>query len=371
MTTKRQPSGTKKEPGTKPAVHAIEHASPPLARPDVLDYPSLLDELKVRIRTAQIQSVLAMNRGLIVLYWDIGRSILARQSLEGWGAKVVERLSKDLRREFRDLQGLSARNLQYMRAFAEAYPDAEIVQRVVAQLPWGHNVTLLEKLKDTAARLWYAEACSEHGWTRPMLAEQIDKKLIQRQGKAATNFHRTLPAPQSALAQQATKDPYFFDFLPLRGRVEERELERGLEAHIREFLLELGVGFAYLGRQVPLAVSGREYRLDLLFYHVRLHCYVVVELKGAEFKPEHAGKLNFYLSAVDDLLRGPGDHPSIGLLLCASHDRVIVEYALRDVHKPIGVAEWQSRLTESLPDDLKGQLPTVEDFEAELSRLRR
>jgi predicted nuclease of restriction endonuclease-like (RecB) superfamily len=252
---------------------------------------------------------------------------------------------------------------------ATAFPDEVFVQEALAQITWYHAITITEKVKDADARVWYVRKVIEHGWSRNVLALQIDSRLHERQGKAVTNFERTLPAPQSELAQEMLKDPYQLDFLHLHDEVEERVIEDGLVAHITKFLLELGQGFAYVGRQVRLEVANDEYYIDLLFYHVRLHCYIVLELKAKEFQPEHAGKLNFYLSAVDDLLRTPGDSPTIGLILCRRKNRLTAEYALRDINKPIGVAGFETRLVESLPKELEGQLPTVEALEEELGKL--
>jgi predicted nuclease of restriction endonuclease-like (RecB) superfamily len=261
------------------------------------------------------------------------------------------------------MTGLSGRNLKYMRAFAEAYPDQEIVQQVVARLPWGHNVRLVEAVKDQEERLWYARQAIEHGWSRNILAHQIESGLYHRQGKAITNFERTLPAPQSELARELVKDPYSFDFLALGPDMSERELERSLLDHLRSLILELGKGFAFVGSQYPLQVGGQDYYLDLLFYHLRLRCFVVLELKIEEFKPEFAGKMNFYLSAVDDQLRHETDGPSIGIILCKGKNAVVVEYALRDSVKPMGVAEY--RLSPSLPVQLQDKLPTAEELARE------
>jgi len=331
------------------------------------DYAGFLEDLKDRIRSAQTRAALAVNSELVLLYWSIGRDILTRQDQQGWGARVIDRLAEDLRREFPEMKGFSPRNLKYMRAFAEAWPDETIVQGPLAQITWYHNVTLLEKVKDPAEREWYARATIENGWSRNILLHQVDSGLYHRQGKALTNFERALPAPQSELAAQALKDPYNFDFLTLAEDSRERDLERGLLQHIRDFLLELGVGFAFVGSQVHLEVGGEDFYPDLLFYHLRLRCLVVVDLKIGEFHPEYAGKMNFYLSAVDDLLRHPDDQPSIGILLCRTQNRVIAEYALRDVHKPLGVATYQ--LQEALPEDIRSNLPSIEDLEAGLQAL--
>ena len=327
-------------------------------------YLELLDELKGRISAARVRAALAVNAELITLYWGIGKEIIARQEREGWGAKVLERLSDDLRTAFPDMKGLSVRNLKYMRDLARAWPEGSIGQQLVAQIPWGHNIRLLQKVKDPAEREWYIRACIEHGWSRNVLEMQIETGLYRRQGGAASNFERTLPAPQSDLARETLKDPYNFEFLTIAEDAHERAIERGLVDHIRDFLLELGQGFAFLGSQVPLSVGDEDFFLDLLFYHVKLRCYVVIELKAGGFKPEYAGKLNFYLSAVDDMLRHGDDQPSIGLVLCRGRNQVVVEYSLRDMSKPLGVSEYQ--LTESLPETLQGQLPSVEQLEAEL-----
>ena len=305
----------------------------------------------------------------MLLYWQIGRDILARQQQQGWGAKVIDRLARDLHHEFPDLKGFSKRNLTYMRAFAEAWPDEPFVQEVLAQITWYHNITLLEKASEPEERAWYTRQTIEHGWSRNILVHQIESGLYQRQGRALTNFARTLPAPQSELAQQLLKDPYNFDFLSLGQEAQERDIERGLIEHIRAFLLELGIGFAFVGNQYHLEVADQDYYLDMLFYHLRLRCFVVVDLKMKPFEPEFAGKMNFYLSAVDDQMRHEHDAPTIGLLLCKdAKNRVKVEYALRDMKKPIGVAEWQTRLVESLPKKLQGSLPTIADIERELNK---
>jgi predicted nuclease of restriction endonuclease-like (RecB) superfamily len=328
-------------------------------------YADWLGDLKSRIKTARLRAALAVNSELVRLYWEIGRDILSRQQQQGWGAKVIERLANDLRNEFPDMKGFSRANMLYMRAFAGAWPDESIVQQLVGQLPWGQNLVLITKVKLREEREWYARKAFEHGWSRNILVMQIESSLYQRQGKAITNFERTLPPPQSDLAQQTLKDPYLFDFLGLGDEAHEREVERGLTAHITRFLLELGAGFSFVGRQVHLEVAGEDFYLDLLFYHLKLRCYVVIELKANDFKPEYAGKMNFYLSTVDDLLRHPGDEPTIGLILCKNKKQLIVEYALRDSHKPIGVSEYL--LTEILPSELEGSLPTVEQLEAELA----
>ncbi|BAY64446.1 hypothetical protein NIES22_45440 [Calothrix brevissima NIES-22] len=330
------------------------------------DYDNFLRDLKERIQSAQKRVVLSVNQELVLLYWHIGRDILNRQQQQGWGAKVIDRLAVDLRLAFPEMKGFSRTNLLYMRAFAEAYPDEQIVQQLVGQIPWGHNIRILDSVKDASARLWYIQKTIENGWSRNILNLQIQSQLYNRQGKAITNFNATLPSSQSYLARETLKDPYVFDFLSLGEDAQEREVEKELVKHITKFLLELGVGFAFVGEQYPLKIGEEEFYIDLLFYHVKLHCFVVVELKTGKFKPEYTGKINFYLSAVDDLLKSNLDNASIGLILCASKDNVIAEYALRDVNKPIGIAEWQVGLTKSLPKELQTQLPTIEQLEAEL-----
>lgn len=328
-------------------------------------YAEFLGQLKDRIRTAQVRAAVSVNRELVLLYWGIGRDILTRQEQQGWGTKVIDRLSADLRRAFPEMKGFSARNLKYMRAMADAWPDEAIVQQLAAQIPWFHNCVLLDKVKDPTEREWYVRGTIEHGWSRAVLVAQIETRLIDRQGGATTNFERTLPAPQSELAQQVIKDPYNFDFLSLGADAQERELHRGLLQHLREFLTELGVGFAFVGSEYHLEIGDEDFYVDLLFYHLKLRCFVVIELKTTGFKPEFAGKMNFYLSAADDLLRHPDDQPSIGIIICKYRNRVIAEYAFRDMNKPIGVSQHQ--LSASLPDTLRGRLPSVEELETELA----
>jgi predicted nuclease of restriction endonuclease-like (RecB) superfamily len=334
-----------------------------------LGYDALLVELKKRIQDAQLRAALAINREMILLYWGIGRDILDRQRAEGWGAKIIDRLAADLNSTFPGVKGFGARNLKYMRALAEAYPDAEFVQQLVAQLPWGHNVRIIDTVKNTEEREWYIRQAVQNGWSRNVLIHQVESNLFQRQGKALTNFSRTLPEPQSELAQQLIKDPYNFDFLTLGAEIAERDLERGLIKHLRNLILELGKGFAFLGSQYHLEVGDQDFYIDLLFYHVRLHCYVVIELKIEDFKPEFAGKMNFYLSAVDDQIRQPDDNPSIGIILCKGRNEVIVEYALRDTSKPVGVAQYTLTPGRSLPERLQHDLPTVAELSKEFPLL--
>jgi len=327
-------------------------------------YADWLIELKTRIHAAQQRAALAVNRELVPLYWQIGRDILARQAEQGWGAKVIDRLAHDLRTAFPDMKGFSPRNLKYMRAFADAWPDEAFVQQAAARLPWGHNLVLLDRLPDPETRKWYAAKAIEHDWSRNVLVMQIETRLLERSGKATTNFPSTLPAPQSDLARESIKDPYRFDFLGLTGEAQEREIEHALVRHVTEFLLELGAGFAFVGRQVLLDVGGDEFFIDLLFYHLKLRCYVVIELKGGKFKPEHLGQLGFYLTAVDRQVKSEHDNPTIGLLLCKSKNKVVAEYALGDKSQPMGVAEY--KLLASLPPELQTSLPTIEQIEREL-----
>jgi predicted nuclease of restriction endonuclease-like (RecB) superfamily len=335
--------------------------------PAPADYADWLADVKDRVVAARQRAALAANAELIQLYWQIGRDILERQARQGWGSKVIERLARDLREAFPEMKGFSTRNLIYMRSFAEAWSDSAFVQQAVAQLPWGHNVLLLTRLKDPSQRLRYAEQARTEGWSRATLELHIRNRLHERQGQAVTNFDIRLPAPHSGLVHETLKDPYLFDFLGLGDDAHEREIENALVRHITRFLLELGSGFAFIGSQFRLEVDGDEFFVDLLFYHTRLKCYVVVELKATAFKPEHAGQLNFYLTAVDRQVKAPEDKPTIGLLLCKTQNRMVAEYALSGIDKPIGVAEYE--LVRALPDPLVTSLPTVEQLESELGSI--
>jgi predicted nuclease of restriction endonuclease-like (RecB) superfamily len=343
------------------------------------DYSALLVDIKNRIRTAQTRASLSVNRELIQLYWDIGHLIVERQRAQGWGRSVVERLAADIQKGFHGMTGFSPQNIWYMRAFYLAWTDdVESLQRAVgesratsppaaaAQIPWGQNIELVTKLKNPLQRLWYAEQTTANGWSRPMLVHWIESDLYSRQGKAVTNFSNALPPPQSDLAKQIVRDPYNFDFLTLREPVAERELEDGLLSHIRKFLIELGAGFAFVGQQVHLEVDGEDFYIDLLFYHLKLRCYVVIDLKATGFKPEYTGKMNFYLSAVDDLLRHPDDKLSLGLILCKTRSKIVAEYALRNVGSPMSIAHYTTKLVASLPAEFKDSLPSPEEIEAEL-----
>ncbi|KWB60272.1 hypothetical protein WL39_22975 [Burkholderia ubonensis] len=335
-----------------------------MRRPWGDDYRSWLTDLKQRVEHARQRAAASANRELVTLYWQIGRDILERQQQRGWGAKVIDQLARDLKDAFPDMRGFSPRNLKYMRALAQAWPAPEFVQQPAAQLPWFHLCTLLDKVKDPADRDWYAGKSLEHGWSRNVLAMQIDTQAHTRAGSAVTNFDARLPPPQSDLAREALKDPYVFDFLGLTEDAQERDIEQALTRHITRFLLELGAGFAFVGRQYRLEVGGDEFFIDLLFYHLKLRCYVVVELKATPFRPDYAGQLNFYLSAVDAQLRAPEDQPTIGLLLCRERNRLVAEYALRGMANPMGVAEYQ--LLRQIPKSLESGLPSIDRIEAEL-----
>jgi predicted nuclease of restriction endonuclease-like (RecB) superfamily len=333
------------------------------------DYRQALEDIKRRIQSAQTRAVLAVNAELLNLYWDIGRQLRQWQCERDWGSAVVEQMAKDLQASHPGIKGFSRTSLFAMRQFYAFFsPRHEFVPQPVGQIPWGHIRTLLAKVKSQDEALVYAHACIEHGWSRTVLEWQIEQRFHERAGKTTGNFAKTLPAPQSKLVQQSLKDPYVFDFLTLAPQAVEQDIENQLVAQITRFLLELGRGFAFLGRQYPLQVNGRDYFLDLLFYHARLKCYVVIELKANAFKPEYIGKLNFYLSAVDDQLRSDGDQPTIGLILCKDKDKLDVEYALRDVNKPMGVSSY---ITKDIPLSVQSQLPSVEEIEDELKSLNQ
>lgn len=363
------------------------------------NYTSVLAGLKEKIRSARLKAVQAVNREMLMVYWEIGNTILVQQRDEGWGAKVIDRLAADLKIEFPDFKGLSSRNLKYMRAFAEAYPQFIIVQQAVAQLqntdiqgsefvqvplaqlngqevpvfvqaelaqlPWYHHITLLDKVKDSEQRKFYIRKAIQNGWSRNILVHQIESGLHNRQGKAITNFNTTIPE-NSDLVQQMFKDPYKLEFIALGAEAAERDLENALMDHLTKTLLELGDGFAFKGRQFKLVAGEQEFFLDLLFYHTGLRRYIVVELKIGEFKAEYVGKMNAYLGMVDDHFAHEKQEPSIGLILCKTKDKIVAEYALRDTKKPIGIAEYRTH--ELLPDNIKGSLPSVEDLQAEMEK---
>ncbi len=357
---KRLSMGKKKDDVVFPVASAL--ASMPVS------YTVFLSGLKERIRKERLRVIRASNTAMVMLYWDIGLSILKKQNDEGWGAKVIDRLSADLRREFPDMKGFSPRNLKYMRSLAVAWPDKAIVQRVVAQLPWRNNIALLDKLEKPEERLWYAMNTIKHGWSQPVLCLQIEAQAYKREGKAANNFSLALPPPDSDMAKQIFKDPYLFDFLGTADIRREKEIEQALVDHIQRFLLELGQGFAFVGRQVHLELSNTDYYIDLLFYHLKLRCFIVVELKAGDFMPEYVGKMNMYLSVVDDIFRHHDDKPSIGLLLVKRKNKLIAEYALSGYTKPMGVAQWEIKISRSLPKELKSNLPAIKKIEQELSR---
>jgi len=330
------------------------------------DYGNTLKAIQQRVRKERTRVILAANAALILLYWDIGRMIVQRQAQEGWGAKVIDRLARDLRKSFPEMQCFSTRNLQFMRSFAEEFPDAVIVKQLASQLPWWHVIRLMQRVKDPRAREWYMREAIRQGWSRSVLEIQLLGNSYQRSGKALTNFESTLPIIESRRAAQIFKDPYLFDFLGTTDLNRERQVEQALVDHIQRFMLELGSGFAFVGRQMHLSVGGEDFFLDLLFYHLKLRCFVVIELKAVPFDSAFVGQINLYLSAVDDQFRHPGDRPTIGLLLCRSKQQLVVEYALRDLKKPIGVAGWETTLSKALPEGYAGSLPTVEELEAEL-----
>lgn len=367
-----------------------------------IQYKNWLADLKTKVRSIQIKAALAVNKELLTFYWELGSDIVQKQSATNWGDGFLSQLSCDLTTEFPDMKGFSVRNLKYVRQWYLFYspdlqteslaigqqavaqlenefsqqavgqigkqPAAQFVKQAVSQItqiPWGHNIAIISKCKNLEEALYYVRNTIAHNWSRSVLVHHIESGLYRREGKSISNFTAALPKPQSDLALQTLKDPYIFDFLSMSKDYNERELEKGLVEHITHFLLELGAGFAYIGRQVPLQVGERDFFIDLLFYHTRLHCYVVIELKTADFEPEHAGKLNFYIKAIDEQLRKEGDQPTIGILLCKNRDKLVAEYALSDIHKPIGVSEYQ--LTQLLPENLKSSLPSIEEIEAEFS----
>ena len=324
------------------------------------EYISIVEKIKSEITSAQYRAAVHVNADMLLLYYDIGCVINEHKT---WGNKFIDNLASDIRMEFPESKGYSVRNLKYMAKFAEAYSNREFVQQVVAQIPWGHNVVLLDKVPDTKERGWYIKKSAENGWSRNVLVHQIESGLYQRQVLVdkVSNFESRLPSPQSELAVQTMKDPYVFDFIPFREEMLERDIEQALVRDVTKLLLELGTGFAFIGNQYHLNVGGDDFYIDLLFYNLNLRCYVVIELKTGDFKPEYAGQLNFYLSAVDGILKKEEDNPSIGLLLCKSKNNLVAEYSLKDISKPIGVSEY--KVTRSLPDALEEQLPSVEDIQ--------
>jgi len=331
---------------------------------ELILYKSLINDIKSRIRQGQIKASLSVNMEMVLMYYDIGNIIISRQKNEGWGKGIIPKLAKDLKNELAEEKGFSERNLGYMVQLAKEYPDVSILQQLVAKLPWGHNIVLLQKIKDNELRQWYALQTLQNGWGRDTLVQMIKSNSHERQGKATTNFESTMTNSNSELAQETLKNPYNFDFLTLTATFSERELELELIKHLEKFLLELGAGFAFVGRQYHLSISDKDFYIDLLFYHLKLRCYIVIDLKKGDFKPEYAGKMNFYCSAVDDILKHPTDNATIGLILCQTKDKIFAEYALKDLQKPIGISEYE--LTKILPQNLKNSLPSIEEIENEL-----
>ncbi len=331
------------------------------------EYKEWILEIKNKIRSTQIKTAIAVNSALINFYWELGQMISEKES--SWGNKVLETLSKDLQSEFPEMKGFSLTNLKYCKLFYNYFSirpqvEDEFQKNVIFQLPWGHIKLIINKIKDTSESQFYINETIENNWSRDVLALQIKTDLFKRQGKSITNFKNTLPEPFSELAQQTLKDPYIFDFMTMSKPYYEKDIEKQLVSHVTKFLLELGKGFAFVGQQYHLEIAENDYYIDLLFYHIKLKCYVVIELKNTKFTPEYAGKLNFYLSAVDSLVKTEEDKPTIGILLCRDKNNIEAEFALRDINKPMGVSEFQ--FTEILPDELKSSLPTIQEIEAEL-----
>ena len=340
-------------------------------------YSTWLKELKQKVRLVQIKAAVKVNSELLRFYWELGLDIVDKQKNTKWGDGFLNQLSQDLSSTFPDMKGFSKRNLELIRKWYRFWSDSTLIAKQLAtqtesvhiipifQIPWWHNIVIITKIQNSDKALFYVNKTIQNNWSRSVLTHHIESDLFKREGKAVTNFEATLPAPQSDLAREILKDPYNFDFLTLTEKHNEKELENALVNHVTKFLLELGAGFSYIGRQYNLEINGDEFFIDLLFYHVKLHCYVVVELKSVKFKPEFAGKLNFYISTVDGILKSERDNPTVGILICKSKNNTVVEYALKDVHKPIGVSEYI--ITKNLPDEFKSSLPSIEEIEAELS----
>ena len=329
-------------------------------------YLEFIEKIKTEIQKQRVSVVMNANASMICLYWNIGRTILVKQEEEGWGTKVIDRMAKDLKEAFPEMSGFSPRNIKYMRKFAKCWPDYEIVQQVVAQIPWRTNRMLLDKLESQESRIWYARKAIENGWSSTILELQIQSGLMERSGKSVNNFTVALPPLDSDMANQIFKDPYLFDFLGTDMPRREVEIEQKLTQHIQKFLLDLGQGFAFVGRQVHLEVGGQDFYIDLLFYHLKLRCYVVIELKACDFEPGFISQLNMYQNVVNDILRHPDDKPTIGLLLVKGKNETVVEYSLAGYQNPIGVAEWKNQITRALPEELKSSLPSIEEIEKEL-----
>ena len=336
------------------------------------EYKEFIQKIKEKARKAQIKASVRVNSTLLEFYWELGADIVEKQKTASWGSGFLKQMSRDLMIEFPNIKGFSLRNIKYIRQwylfYCEESAKGQQVVALLTQIPWGQNLHIITKCKDINEALFYIQKTIKNGWSRSILAHQIEGRLYERSGKAMTNFSNTLPNPQSDLANELTKDPYQFDFLTLREKHDEIELEDALMEHITKFLLELGQGFAFVGRQYKLDVGGRNFKIDLLFYHLKLYCYVVVELKVVDFEPEFAGKLNFYISAVDGELKSEKDNPTIGILICKSKNNTIVEYSLKDISKPIGVSEY--KLSTVLPKEFKSTLPSIEEIEAEFENLK-
>lgn len=332
-------------------------------------YHIILSELKQKITQARLKTAIIVNAELLNVYWEIGQTILTQQKQEGWGAKIIDTLAIDLKIAFPDFKGFSIRNLKYMRSFAEAYPEFSFVQPMVAQIPWTHHTIILDKVKANEERLFYISKTLEHNWSKNILISQIESNLVKRTGQAITNFESALPQPQSDLAKEILKNPYIFDFLGLGEDIQEKELEKAIIRHLKKFMLELGKGFAYVGNQKNIQVGEDDFFLDMLFYNFHLHCFVVFELKIGDFKPEYAGKLNFYINVVDEQLKSKDDRPTIGILLCKTPNETVIKYALKGITSPMRVAEY--KLEKSLPKQLRRDMPTIEELEAEIEKTLR
>jgi len=353
-----------------------------MAGKELVNYGIILNQLKVKIKAAKIRAALTVNNELLKIYWEIGDIISSQEKDAGWGNKVIDKLATDLKIEFPGMKGLSPRNLRYMRDFSIAYPSFlvlqqpaaniqngdiqynTILQQAAAKLPWGHHLILLDRLKTPDERNFYIQKCTENGWSRNVMLHNIESGLYKRQGTLTHNFKETLPAHQNELTQQLFKDPYQFDFLMLGEEAKERDLEDALINHVTKLLLELGDGFAFMGRQRRFEAGGKDFFIDLLFYHTKMRRYIIIELKIGEFEPEYVSKMNLYLGLADDILKGEFDQPSIGLILCKTKNKIVAEYALRDTSKPIGIAEY--KIAQMLPEDIKGELPSIEEIEQKL-----
>lgn len=358
----------KERKGRAEEVKGAFFPTPPAPTDMPVWYGEMLNNIKLLVANGRRQIMWTANVQMSMMYYQIGKDILQRQSAEGWGSKIVDRLSADLKKAFPEMNGFSPRNLKYMRRFAEVWPDESIVQRCVAQLPWRHNICLMEKVKEPNRRLAYAMSAIEHGWSKTILEMQLDNYTLERTGKLPTNFDKTLPDVQSDMVQQMFKDPYLLDFTGADAKSREKDIEDGLANHITQFLLELGQGFSFVGRQVHLEMAGHDYYIDMLFYHLRLRCFVVLELKAVPFDPGMMGQLSFYQSVVDETLRHETDGKTIGLLLVKSKDETIVKYSLEGISKPIGVASWETELGNDIADKWKSALPTIEELEQELDK---